>query len=193
MSIVPALVSLGTWACAHVPQRLVKLTSVRRSDQTHSMAECSTPWSTTNSVYGAAYPRLALPSPRAKGCPIGAGRPFPLLNDGLLSPRVPTVWMLEPGNSQLRLAASGQASPRTTATGDGPMSRDDVVALISARGGDKRHLKPSSQRDAARGYSAMLATATGGSDDPPLRARSSCDAWWSLGRGADVGPRHYGA
>lgn len=146
------------------------------------MAECSTPWSTTNSVYGASFSgamtaRLPGVERRPPGVELGAGRPFPALNQEQLSPRVPQKWALESG-----------ISPRS-------VGRDKLLSSVQGKPIDMSRLAPSSQRDAARGYAMMLGTVSGGSTAlrPHARPTSSCDAWWSVGRVAEVGPRYYGA
>ena len=58
---------------------------------------------------------------------------------------------------------------------------------------DMRRLHPSSQRDAAAGYSRMLAESLAGTPEFRAKPTLSCDAWWSLGRVANVHPRKWGA
>ena len=135
------------------------------------MAEDSSPWSTTNSIYGATLPRLTAASMTPS---VTFGRPINNSTATLLAPRVPPTWTLE------------QPTVR-------PVSREMMLASVHARGGDMRRLVPSSQRDAARGYSAMLHSVIGGPADRRRGPTSANDAWWSVGRVADVGPRSYGA
>ena len=138
-------------------------------------------WTTSNSVYGAKLASAAgaaLVPKRPPGTDIGTGRPFPAPNAAQLAPRVPQNW-LHPG------AAS--------ASGAEPLSPRVMLDAVRSRNDASRRHLPSSQRDAARGYSAMLHICMDGSTAMTPRPSGSCDAWWSLGRSADAGPRYYGA
>ena len=137
-------------------------------------------WTTTNSTYGNRFPKLPRAALRPLGTDIGISRPWPAPNAALLSPRVSPRWTLEPGSG----------------TNGEPQSREAMAACLSARGADVRRLLPSSQRDVARGYSLALHAALSGTTDLSPRSPSpsrACDAWWSLHRVADSGPRRYGA
>ena len=171
-------------------------------------------WSTSNSAYGMAsrLPNFE-PSPRRPmGIDIGTSResimaprlerivsfllmrhlcvcpcvplsgPWPSQNTALLSPRVPASWILE--------------SPKGSAR---PASRENILSHVRANAHQEaRQLAPSSQRDAARGYSIMLAQSLGGKL-PPFAPRPSTSNvgternWWRERRNANVGPRRNGA
>ena len=138
-------------------------------------------WTTSNGIYGAHYPVSAMRnvppiSCRPDGADIGCSRPWPRMNPELLSPRVPQSWInLSP---RVEPASAATAStPRVTTP------REKVVTLLED--GRFRTFFPSSQRDAARGYSNLLSEVLGPSD--PLKSRPSGpnDAWWSLHRASD--------
>ena len=95
-------------------------------------------WSTSNSVYGG---RPREPGPRRPfGADVGTGRPWPSQNSLLLAPRVPNTWFIQPSAQQR------------------PASRDAMFAHMRQLEAKEvsRRIMPSSQRDAARAYSAML-------------------------------------
>ena len=120
------------------------------------MVDITTPWSTTNSVYGSYNKSATIKLPEITRRPgafrnmdIGSGRPWPALNEALLSPRVPPRWMLEPGSS-----------PRAD---DIEPSANKLMASVTGNRPDMRFLAASSQRDAA---STVVHTAAA--------SRSSC-------------------
>ena len=61
----------------------------------------SSSYATSNSAYGANFherfgaSNAPLVMRRPKGCEIGSSRPWPAMNEALLSPRVPDSWLLE--------------------------------------------------------------------------------------------------
>ena len=106
-------------------------------------------WTTTNSNYGVGTVGAAfdasgtklLQSPRRPtGHDIGPSRPWPMMNEAALSPRVSARWISG--------APPAAAQPA------------DAALLASIRGGHSpRGLMPASQRDAAAGYAASLSEA----------------------------------
>ena len=134
-------------------------------------------WETTSSLaFRHANPVTSPVTSRPIGTDIGTSRPWPAQNAFLLSQRVPASWVLDAGQP--------------------PPSREQLVNHVHSLH-YARQLLPSSQRDAARGYSHLLARSY--QQEAPLPTRPSTSAvglertWVTLSCVADLGPRKNGA